>query len=269
MERQIEKIGVMDSGLGGLTVVRELERILPGENIVYFGDNANCPYGNRPREEIFKLSCAMLDFMQKQGVKTVAIACNTISTLVQDLRERYEFPIVSIIEEASKYVAAEGLPQVGVFATEFTISQGSYKTLLGQLRPETKVFGIASRTLAALVDEGRFSDGETLEEVTSLLDKMKGMLCMPGHPELKHIVLGCTHYPIVQDLFEKAAPGLTFINPAAVQAEAVKAQLTGRGLLNNAQQPSLDIYTSGEKQPYEAAIKKLGIRGPLTVTVMS
>ena len=263
MQKQTEKIGVMDSGLGGLTVVREMERILPGENIVYFGDNANCPYGNRPREEIFDLSCAMLDFMQKEGVKTVAIACNTISTLVQDLRTRYRFPIVSIIEEACKYVAAEGIPHVGVFATEFTISQGLYGKLLGQLRPEMKVFGVASRTLATLIDEGRFDDNETIEEVNSMLGRMKA-----AHGELKHIVLGCTHYPIVQDLFEKAAPGITFINPAAVQAEAVKAQLAGLGLLNNAQQPSLEIYTSGESQPYEAAIKKLRISRPLSITVM-
>ena len=261
VEKQTEKIGVMDSGLGGLTVVRELERILPGE-IVYFGDNANCPYGNRPKEEILDLSCAMLDFMQKQGVKTVAIACNTISTLVQDLRARYEFPIVSIIEEACKHVA--GLPQVGVFATEFTISQGLYATLLGQLRPETKVSGVASRTLAMLVDEGRFDGSETLEEVNSMLGKLQSK-----HPEVKHIVLGCTHYPIVQDLFEKAAPGVTFINPAAVQAEAVKALLRERGLLSNIQEPSpkIEIFTSGEKGPYEAAIKKLGIKGPLTVTI--
>jgi len=264
MKEQIEKIGVLDSGLGGLTVVRELERILPGEDIVYFGDNANCPYGNRPREEIFKLSCAMLDFMQRQDVKTVAIACNTISTLVQDLRARYTFPIVSIIEEACKHVAAKGLPQVGVFATEFTIREGLYGKLLGQLRPETKVSGIASRTLAMLIDEGRFDDSETLEEVNSMLGKMKGM---PEHPDVKHIVLGCTHYPIVQDLFEKAAPGFTFINPAAVQAEAVKALLTESGLLNNAQQPSLAIYTSGDKQLYEAAIKKLGISRPLTIKI--
>ena len=259
MEKRIEKIGVLDSGLGGLTVVRELERILPNENIVYFGDNANCPYGNRPRDEILDLSCAMLDFMQKQGVKAVAIACNTISTLIQELREHYRFPIVSIIEEACKYVAGEELAQVGVFATEFTIREGLYTALIGQLRPETKVFGVSSRTLASLVDGGCFDGGETLEEVTSMLGKMR--------PELKHIVLGCTHYPIVRDLFEKVAPDITFINPAAVQAEAVKALLAGRGLLNNAPQPSLDIYTSGEKQPYEAAIKKLGISRPLTITI--
>ena len=262
-EQKEKRIGVLDSGLGGLTVVRELERILPNESIVYFGDNANCPYGNRPREEILDLTLAMLDFLQKQGVKIVAIACNTISTLIDELRKRYEFPIVSIIEEACKNAAALRLAETGVFATEFTINQGMYKTLIQRQAPETGVYGVSSRTLAALVDEGRFYDPATDAEISSMLSKMQ-----KEHPLVKHIILGCTHYPIVQDIFEKAAPDITFINPAAVQAEAVKTLLAEKGLLNNALQPFTDIYTSGEKQPYEAAIKKLEISRPLTISTI-
>ena len=265
MENQKEKrIGVLDSGLGGLTVVKELERILPYESIIYFGDSANCPYGNRPREEILNLSLAMLDFLQKQGVKAVAIACNTISTVVEELRRHYEFPIVSIIEEACKYVAVQNLKHTGVFATEFTIKEGLYTTLLRDMRPKTKVHGVPSRTLAELVDKGCFYDPATNAEVSSLLD-----ILLKAHPETKHVVLGCTHYPIVQDLFEKAASDITFINPATVQAEAVKILLSKRGLLNRTLQPETQIYASGEKQPYKAAIKKLGICRPLTVSVIN
>jgi len=265
MESQRKKsIGVMDSGLGGLTVVRELERILPNENIVYFGDNINCPYGNRPKEEILALSLATLDFMKKEGVKIVAIACNTISTLVDELRKHHEFPIVSIIEEACKYVAAGNLEQTGVFATEFTIKQGLYNTLIGKLRPETKVYGVSSRTLAALVDDGRFYDPATDAEVQSMLS-----ILLKDHPQIKHVVLGCTHYPIVSDVFQKAAQDITFINPAAVQAEAVRALLTERSLLNNASKPFLNINTSGKKQPYEAAIKKLEISRPLKISIVN
>jgi len=248
-------IGVLDSGLGGLTVVRELERLLPGESIVYFGDNANCPYGNRPREEIFKLSAAMLDFLQKQNVKIAAIACNTISILADQLRQKYEFPIVSIIEAACEYTGGMKLPQVGIFATEFTISQGLYPALLKKMSPETKVFGQSSRTLAALVDEGRFDDPAVKEEVRSMVNSL-----LKAHPEVKHIVLGCTHYPIVRDLFEEAAPGLTFINPALAQAKAVESILSKKGLLSNAAKPRLSVFTSGEKSIYGAAIKKLGIK---------
>jgi len=264
MHSQKEKrIGVLDSGLGGLTVVRELERLLPFESIVYFGDNAHCPYGNRPKEEILELTITMLDFLQKQDIKIAAIACNTISALIDQLRPRYDFPIVSIIEEACSYIANEELSHVGLFATEFTIRQAVYDRLSKNLRPQTQVFGKASRDLAALVDEGRFNDPATRAEVEALVASLQ-----QEHPELKHVVLGCTHYPIVQDLFEEAAPGLSFINPALVQAKALGTQLSASGLLKDASAPHLDIFTSGEKAQYEAALKKLEIRNPVTVSIV-
>ena len=260
MEKQIDwRIGVMDSGLGGLTLVREIERLLPHEGIVYFGDNANCPYGNRPEEGIVKLSFAMLDFLREKGVKVAAIACNTISTIADKLRERYDFPIVSIIEAACENLAAMGLSKIAVFATEFTIRQGLYEKLLRRLCPETEVFGFPSRTLAALIDSGRFGDSATETEVNALLGALR-----ESYPDVNHVVLGCTHYPIVQDLFEKSAPGIDFINPAHAQAEAVKKLLSDRSLLGDNPQPDTDIYTSGEKSLYEAAMGKLGIsRNPV------
>jgi glutamate racemase len=256
MEKQTDKrIGVLDSGLGGLTLVREMERLLPHEGIVYFGDNSNCPYGNRPEEEILKLSIAMLDFLQEKGIKAAAIACNTISVIADRLRERYDFPIVSIIEAASESVAGMELSKIAVFATEFTVQQGLYGKLIRRLCPKTEVFGFGSRTLAALVDSGRFDDGATETEVKSLLSALHD-----SHPDIKHAVLGCTHYPIVGDLFVKSASDITFINPAQAQADALKKLLSGCGLLSGAPEPGLEIYTSGEKTLYEAALKKLEIR---------
>ena len=102
-------IGVMDSGIGGLTVVRELQRILPGEDIIYFGDSANCPYGNKTSDQIFELSSHMLQFLGDNGVKCTAIACNTISTMADRLRPCFDYKIVSIVEEAAKYVLREHL----------------------------------------------------------------------------------------------------------------------------------------------------------------
>ena len=256
MEKQTEKrIGVLDSGLGGLTLVREMERLLPNESIVYFGDNSNCPYGNRPEEEIVGLSSAMLDFLRGKEVKVVGVACNTISTVADRLRERYEFPIVSIIEAACENVAGMELSKVAVFATEFTIRRGLYGKLLQRLSPETEVFGFPSRTLAALIDSGRFDDSATEAEVKSLLDALR-----ESHPDIRHAVLGCTHYPIVEDLFVKSASDITFINPAQAQAAALKKLLSERGLLSENTRPGLNIHTSGEKSLYEAALKKLGIR---------
>jgi glutamate racemase len=148
-----------------------------------------------------------------------------------------------------------GLSKVAVFATEFTIRQGLYGKLLRRLRPETEVFGFPSRMLAALVDSGGFDGGATETEVKALLRGLR-----ESHPDVRNVVLGCTHYVIVEGLFKKLAADISFINPAQAQAEAVKRLLSERGLLCDAPQPSLDIYTSGKKPLYEASMKKLEIR---------
>ena len=145
-------IGVMDSGIGGLTVVRELQRILPGEDIIYFGDSANCPYGNKTSDQIFELSSHMLQFLGDNGVKCTAIACNTISTMADRLRPCFDYKIVSIVEEAAKYVLREHLKSVGLIATEFTVASGKYAELIHEGDPECKVVGKGSPLLAALVD---------------------------------------------------------------------------------------------------------------------
>ena len=267
MEDQNDQpIGVIDSGLGGLTVVRELVNILPSESIAYFGDNANCPYGNRSSDEILKLSTAMLDFLGNKGIKIAAIACNTISVLGSELRKRYNFPLVSIIEAACSYAAELKVKQIGVFATNFTIRGGLYEKLLNRLNPEIKTCSIPSPTLASIVDEGQMDSPAARNEVKRLISEL-----MEKSPDSRHVILGCTHYPIVMDLFKAEAPFITFINPAQAQAEAVKALLCKNSLLkrepidgNNT--AHLKIFTSGKERQYHAVLEKLNICSPFTVT---
>ena len=264
MEQLKERpIGILDSGLGGLTAVRELGRILPNENLVYFGDNANCPYGNRSKDDILKLTLTMLDFLQKKEVKVAAIACNTISTLIEEYRQRYEFPIVSIIESTCEYVAGMGLTRIGILATNFTVQQGHYNRLIGNLSPNTKVFSKPSKDLAMLVDEGRFDDPAMRAEIKSLLSSLR-----ESCPDLKDIVLGCTHYPIVQDLFQEEGPGINFINPAELQANAVRALLYDGDILSENSGSHLDIFTSGEVSQYEAALNKLNISRRMSINTL-
>ena len=189
-------IGVMDSGIGGLTVVRELQRILPGEDIIYFGDSANCPYGNKTADQIFELSCHMLQFLGSNGVKCTAVACNTISTMAERLRPCFDFRIISIVEEAAKYVIREKLSSVG---------------------------HILSR-----------------EKVSDL-------------------ILGCTHYPIVEENFHECYPQLHLINPALEQANAVKAYLAEQNALNPQKKGTFTICTSGDPQVYVNVGKRLGL----------
>ena len=246
-------IGVMDSGIGGLTVVRELQRILPGEDIIYFGDSANCPYGNKTSDQIFDLSCNMLRFLGENGVKCTAIACNTISTLSDRLRPCFDYKIISIVEEAAKYVVREHLSSVGLIATEFTVASGKYAELIHKGAPECRVVGKGSPLLAALVDRGDFNQHDINTEIRTQVDNIL------AREKVENLILGCTHYPIVEENFHECYPEMKLINPALEQANAVKAYLAEQNALNPQKKGKFIICTSGDPQVYVNVSKRLGL----------
>ncbi|MDR2110945.1 MAG: glutamate racemase [Spirochaetaceae bacterium] len=252
-------IGILAAGVGGLTVLRELERLLPQEGFVYFGDSANCPYGNRSEDEITALSRRMLDFLREQGVKAAAIACNTISTLVDALSPEYDFPLFGIIRPMAEAVGQGALPAVGLIATRFTIRTGHYHRLIAQYAPGTRVYGVESPGLAALIDRGDFSDPAIGTEVSRLVG------CLREAGRCGHAILGCTHYPIIQAVFEKAAPDILFLNPALEQAKAVVRFLEQEDLLNGETPRQRKIVTSGNTGIYGAVLRKLGIQTPAVI----
>ncbi len=251
MNKATREIGVLDTGVGGLTVAKALLNRLPDECLVYLGDNANCPYGNRSEEEIVVLTKRMLDFFARRDVKMVAIACNTISVLVQKLAADYRFPIVDIITPTARQVAGEGVHTVGVIATVFTTETQSYQKRIEEYAPGTKVHGWGSRTLAAFVDSGNFESDAMAAEIAVCVEGVQ-----TGHP-VHDIILGCTHYPIVADLFAKAAPGVRFIDPADAQAAEVERLLAQNHLLANGQKGGFTVYTSGDKAVYANVLKHL------------
>ncbi len=249
-------IGVIDSGVGGLTVVRQLQRLLPGEDIIYFGDSANCPYGNRSADEIFALTLKMLRFLEQQQVKCVAIACNTISTLVERLRPECPFPLVSIVEAGADYVVQEKLPRVGLIATEFTVSTGAYEARIHAGNPDCVVSAKGSPKLAALIDKGDFNQSAIDEEITEQVD-----IILAREP-VEDLILGCTHFPIVADNFHRCFPQLRLIDPAEQQALAVKNLLVYRKLSNPQTRGYLKINTSGDPEVFAAVAKLLELHGP-------
>ena len=133
-------IGVIDAGLGGYTVVKELQKILPKEDIIFFGDGKNQPYGNRTEEDILHLTHQCLDFLKERKVKAVAIACNTISTLIDKYQPDYDFRIFSIVQAGSNDVVALGLKEVGVLSTVFTAKTGCYARLIHEKAPNIAVY---------------------------------------------------------------------------------------------------------------------------------
>jgi len=256
-------IGVMDSGVGGLTLVRELNRLCPGEDIVYFGDSANCPYGNRSRDEILDLSRQMIEFLKEKQVKAVAIACNTISALVDELSEDQDLEIIDIVSPIAQMVARSGIEKVGVFATAFTVSTRIYHRTIRKYNPNIEVYEKASPNLAALVDQGQYDQDSVREEIRKELGALLSVQL------LEHVILGCTHYPIVKDSFESCFPHVAYLNPALAQAETLIQYLQQHDLLNSQEQGKLMIYTSGDTSKYEAVAKRLGLNSPAALNKIS
>ncbi|WP_343252581.1 glutamate racemase [Ligaoa zhengdingensis] len=259
MNENRKRIGVLDSGVGGLTVVKELERQLPHEDIVYFGDNKHCPYGNRTADNIVEIARSTIGFLREQGIKAVVVACNTTSSLLPRFQAEYPFPIFGIIGPVARAVARRGLPAVGVIATELTIRTGAYERLIHENDPSIAVYSEPSHNLAALVDCGEFDLDAIRAEVKGHLDHM-----LTAYP-LGHVLYGCTHYPIVSEVFEQAAPGVEFINPACAQVAAAAEYLRSNNLLNDTGGGRFDIYMSGSAPVYQAVLERLAIKTPAVI----
>ena len=247
-------IGVLDSGIGGLTVAAAMQKLMPSEDIVYFGDSKNLPYGNRTEEEIYILTMSMLKFLEERNVKLVAIACNTISVIASRFKCKLPFPVIDIITPTVEHIDRMGAERLAIFATEFTIKMGSYEKLLRDKRPDIEVFNESSRSLATLIDHGEFESSDTYDTVKLHLDSLK------NKGEIYNVVLACTHYPIVEDIFLDIDPSLNYINPGFQQAKAIRSQLHDMGTLEKNGLGSIEIYTSGDETIYKKTADKLGIR---------
>ena len=246
-------IGVMDSGIGGLTVVRELQRILPGEDIIYFGDSANCPYGNKTADQIFELSCHMLQFLGSNGVKCTAVACNTISTMAERLRPCFDFRIISIVEEAAKYVIREKLSSVGLIGTEFTVASGKYAELIHQGNPDCHVVGKGSPLLAALVDRGDFNQHDINLEITTQVDNIL------SREKVNDLILGCTHYPFLSEAMHRVIGDrdVRLVNPAAAVEQRTETLLCEGGIeASGGSRPVYEFMTSADEAYRQRLVAK-------------
>jgi glutamate racemase len=244
-------IGIMDSGVGGLTALKELRTLLPGEGFLYFGDNANNPFGNRSKDELLSFNRRMLDFFKARSVAAAVIACNTTSVLEDVLQAEYDFPLLGIIRPMVRRVCGSALDRVGVVATRFTIESGAYRRLINAGAPRIAVYEKANYRLAGMVDRGEFDSPALVEEVAEIGAWIKTN-------GLDHVILACTHYPIVRDVFESAAPGVTFLDPAVEQAKTLAALMKEQKLLRN-ENGTAAIFTSGDPALFPPVLEKLGL----------
>lgn len=223
-----DPVGVFDSGVGGLTVAREIMRHLPNENIVYFGDTARVPYGSKSKDNIIRYSRQIINFLKTKGVKAIVIACNTASALALDVvREESDIPIIGVVEPGARAaLAATKTKKIGVIGTEGTIRSAMYERIIQGFDSEATVIGKACPLFVPLVEEG-FAKHHVTEEIIDyyLASFMK--------TDIDSLILGCTHYPLLRSrIREYVGDKITLVNPAYETAMDLKHLLEKNGLAN-------------------------------------
>ena len=209
-------VGVFDSGIGGLTVAREIMRNLPSEKIVYFGDTARVPYGSKSRETVIRYSRQIIHFLQEQKVKAIVVACNTASAFALDaVRDELDIPIIGVIESGAR------------IGTVGTVGSGIHASYLKELDPEITVIGKACPLFVPLVEEGWLHDPVTEEVARRYLKELQDQ-------EIDTLILGCTHYPLLRSTIRKImGEEVRLVNPAYETALELRKLLADMGLASD------------------------------------
>lgn len=221
-------IGVFDSGVGGLTVLREIMKQLPGEDLVYFGDTARVPYGSKPKDVVVKYVIESCNFLKTKNVKAIVIACNTATALaIEEAQEIFDVPIIGVVEPGAKAAASVTKNNIiGIIATEGTIKSGAYKEKIMKLIPEAKIFGVPCPLFVPIIEEGWESTDVAYLTASKYLDHLK-------KANIDTLVLGCTHYPVLRDTINKImGDNITLVDPAFETVKIIKNILIDNKLLN-------------------------------------
>ena len=226
----LRPIGVFDSGLGGLTVVRELIKIMPNEDIVYFGDTGRVPYGTRSAETINKYTKQDESFLLSQGVKLIIAACGTVSSVAYKTGELLPVPFIEVVSHASKRaVEVTQNGKIGVIGTLATIASSSYKNKIKQMMPNAEVYSNSCPLFVPLVEEGWIdrNDPVTVGTVARYLEPIKA-------ENVDVLIMGCTHYPVLTDIIRDfMGSGVTLVNTGEYTARAALDFMKERSMLND------------------------------------
>ncbi len=242
-------IGFYDSGVGGISVLKQTVKLLPNEDFIYYGDNANAPYGTRDEEDIKRLSLACGEFLYSRGVKMIVIACNTATSIVvKTMRERFNIPIISM-EPAVKPASERG-GRIAVLATPATLNQARYKALLGRLGIEERVVDIPCGELAELVETGELCSPHIKAYICEKLSALRGQ-------DVCSLVIGCTHYSFISeqigDVARKLLGECELFDGMYGTARRVKQVLEQEGILSETGCGNVGFFSSSG----EEAVKML------------
>lgn len=263
-------IGVFDSGVGGLTVAREIMRQMPKEKIIYFGDTARVPYGSKSKDTVTRFSKQIARFLQSHQVKTIVVACNTASAYaMEELEAELDIPVIGVVKPGAQMAAdITRNGRIGVIATEGTIGSGLYQKYIKSLRQDTTIYGKACPLFVPLVEEGLWQDPVTIEIARRYLTELMDL-------DIDTLILGCTHYPLIRSVIGQImGDGVTLVNPAYETAIALKKLLAGQGLLNQVEPPlgsnPYQFYVSDGAEKFKQfanSIIKYGILSAKTVNI--
>jgi glutamate racemase len=251
--KKYQPIGIFDSGIGGLTVANAINKMLPDESLIYFGDTAHLPYGDKSSHAIELYSKGISDFLLKNNCKMLLIACNTASSIAYDAVRQYvgeKAIVVNVIDPVVEAVIKKiKKGKIGVIGTRATIKNGSYERKIRQLSPTLEVGSQATPLLAPMIEEGFFNNKISRTIIHSYLSK-------PKLKNIKALILACTHYPLIkEEIIEYYTQELLVVDSAEIVAEHVKKVLGNKKLLNKKRKYPHHFYVSDYTKSFEKSTR--------------
>ena len=245
-------IGIFDSGVGGLTVLAEIRKNLPNENIIYLGDTKNFPYGSRSKEEIIEFAIQNVETLIQKDVKIIVIACGTAtSQALETLKQKFDIPIIGIIEPTVEYVKNQNYQEIGVIATEGTIRSGAWEQKLKEKIPEINVINKACPMLATIAEEGKAQSAEGRQVIKEYMKPFK-------EKQIDKIILGCTHYPIYEKMIrEELGYEVELINTGVTVSKYLKKYLAEYQLENKDYNKKEIIYLTKPEKEFKKIAKNI------------
>lgn len=249
--RSLAPVGVFDSGVGGLTVAREIMRQLPNEKIVYFGDTARVPYGSKSKDTILRYSRQIVRFLKTKNVKAIVVACNTASALaLEEIRGEIDMPIIGVVKPGAKVAVSKTVnKRIGIIATEATVSSHIYTDFINNQDDTITVFSKACPLFVPLVEEMWLKDSVTREVAERYLEDLK-------KENIDTLVLGCTHYPLLRNMIGNImGESVTLVNPAYETAvslgELLEENNLAAGNENRYASEMYDFYVSDAAEKFK------------------
>ena len=245
-------IGVIDSGVGGLTVAKAIMELLPNEEIIYIGDTARCPYGPRGDKEVRHFTWQLAQKLEQLNVKMLVIACNTATAVaLESLQKHMPFPVVGVINPGARAaVKKTKRSEIVVLATEGTVKSGAYELALKSLNTKAKIYPLACPTFVPLVESGEYEGQFSYDLVKEGLTPLSGI-------RFDTVILGCTHYPILQKQIEAAVgEEVTVLSSAEETAKDVESILRFNGKLRTSKEPPKHRFFASGSVPIFKSIAK-------------